>query len=322
MAKERSPNRDKAFELWKNSNGTLKLKDIAEQLGVSDIQIRKWKNQDKWDNQLKGTLPKSNSNVTKKSATSKGNGNVRVPKATKEPVREVDPEDVIDEVNGLRPKERLFVKYYLVNFNATQAAIKSGYSSKTAKEIGYELLTKPHIKEAIKKYNEELTFEIGMNVQRTIMEYMRIAFSDITEFVEFGQKDEPVIGDDGPIMDPQTGEPMTYKRSYVAFKESEVVDGTIISEVKQGKDGVGIKLHDKMKALEVLTKYHDLLPDHHKRMVDAEKLKLDRERFEFEKVKAAGEGDLDEELIDDWVGAVLGDDDGDDAENGDEEGDT
>jgi hypothetical protein len=65
------------------------------------------------------------------------------------------------------------------------------------------------------------------------------------------------------------------------------------------------------KALDVLVKYIDLLPDKHKRMIVEEKLKLDKERFEFDKVKAAGEGDLDEELIDDWVSGVMGDEETD-----------
>lgn len=55
MARPRSPNRDKAFQLWENSGRKRKLKDIAEKLGVSEEQVRKWKNQDKWD---KVTLPK------------------------------------------------------------------------------------------------------------------------------------------------------------------------------------------------------------------------------------------------------------------------
>ena len=49
MARERSPSRDLAFELWKNSNGKLALKEIANQLNVSDSQIRKWKNVDDWE---------------------------------------------------------------------------------------------------------------------------------------------------------------------------------------------------------------------------------------------------------------------------------
>lgn len=67
MPRARSPNRDKAHELWLASGKKRLLKDIAAELGVSESQIRKWKNQDGWD---KVTLPKekekSKSNVTKK----------------------------------------------------------------------------------------------------------------------------------------------------------------------------------------------------------------------------------------------------------------
>jgi phage terminase small subunit len=68
MPRPRDPKRDQAYELWKNSSGVMKLKDIATKLDVSDSQIRKWKNQDKWDDSLKGNVTKSNSNVTKRGA--------------------------------------------------------------------------------------------------------------------------------------------------------------------------------------------------------------------------------------------------------------
>ncbi|WDU82288.1 phage terminase small subunit-related protein [Caloramator sp. Dgby_cultured_2] len=58
MARQRSPDREKAKEMYINSNGQMKLKDIAAQLGFKDSQIRKWKSQDKWDDELKGALPK------------------------------------------------------------------------------------------------------------------------------------------------------------------------------------------------------------------------------------------------------------------------
>lgn len=69
MAKARSPNRDKAFKLWRKSGGTLKLKELAEQLGVSAGLIRKWKNIDKWNERM--------SNVTNKGNTDNGNGTDR-----------------------------------------------------------------------------------------------------------------------------------------------------------------------------------------------------------------------------------------------------
>lgn len=72
MPRARSPNRDKAFELWIKSGKNRTMKDISEELGVSETQVRKWKNQDKWDN--KEALPNitiSNGNVTNQSTTEK-----------------------------------------------------------------------------------------------------------------------------------------------------------------------------------------------------------------------------------------------------------
>lgn len=75
MARERSPSRDLAFELWKNSNGKLALKEIANQLNVSDSQIRKWKNVDDWEGKLNSNVNIANGNVTnenKGNVTKKG----------------------------------------------------------------------------------------------------------------------------------------------------------------------------------------------------------------------------------------------------------
>ncbi|SFF22920.1 Uncharacterized protein YjcR [Paenibacillus algorifonticola] len=76
MAKERSPNRDAAKQMWLASGGERKLKDIAAELGVGDSQIRKWKNLDSWDIALNGNVTdETNSNVTKRIGAPKGNRN-------------------------------------------------------------------------------------------------------------------------------------------------------------------------------------------------------------------------------------------------------
>ncbi len=72
MARPRSPSRDKAMRLWFESGRKRMLKDIAAELQVSEEQVRKWKNQDKWD---KVTLPNGNSNVTKHKGGQPGNRN-------------------------------------------------------------------------------------------------------------------------------------------------------------------------------------------------------------------------------------------------------
>lgn len=76
MARQRSPNRDKAKQMWLESNGEMLLKDIAAELGVSDSQIRKWKNQDNWEAELNSNVTnESKSNVTKRTGAPKGNKN-------------------------------------------------------------------------------------------------------------------------------------------------------------------------------------------------------------------------------------------------------
>lgn len=78
MARERSPDRDKAKQMWLDSGGAMKLKDIAAALGLGETQIRKWKSQDNWD-AAKGNVTNeptpSNSNVTKRKGAPLGNKN-------------------------------------------------------------------------------------------------------------------------------------------------------------------------------------------------------------------------------------------------------
>ncbi|MGM1023440.1 MAG: terminase small subunit [Bacillota bacterium] len=221
-----------------------------------------------------------------------------------------EPEPEIPDEDGLTPKQRIFTYEYLRDFNATRSAIAAGYSKKTAYQIGFALLKKVEIQNIIRQHKESMIDEVGLTAQRVLMEYMKIAFADITDYVQFGQKEEDVLGLEGePVFDSETGETKKYRYNYVSFKNSDEIDGTLVSEVKQGKDGVSVKLHDKTKALDVLTKYMDLLPDKHKRMVEDEKLKMQREKLELERAKVTGEGNTEDDLIDDWVEAVVGNED-------------
>ncbi|MGG1960752.1 phage terminase small subunit [Bacillus pumilus] len=89
MARPRNPKRDQAFQLWKKSNGTRLLKDIAEELECSQTLIRKWKNQDFWDEKLNGNVTKpkekTNGNVTKRPGAPKGSKNAKGNKGGKAP---------------------------------------------------------------------------------------------------------------------------------------------------------------------------------------------------------------------------------------------
>ena len=152
MARPRSPNRDKAFQLWLESGKKRQLKDIAAELQVSEEQVRKWKNQDKWD---KVTLPKRNGNVTNQS---KGNVTKRKRGGHQGECNETeqDVEQVIEN-EDLTDKQRLFCLHYVRCFNATKAyqkAYECDYVS--AMQNGSRMLRNDKVKEEIAEVSDAI----------------------------------------------------------------------------------------------------------------------------------------------------------------------
>lgn len=241
MPRARSPKRDEAYQLWLASEGKKKLKDIAAELGASETQIRKWKNQDKW-----------NGNVT-----NRAKGNVTKKEAVAEDV------DHVMENPDLTDKQRLFCLHYVRCFNATKAYQKAyGCSYDVANAEGYKLLVNPCVKDEIRCLKQNRLNREMLDEHDIFQKYMDIAFADITDYVEFGREEVQVMGAFGPVevKNPETGERVPLKKTVntVRFKESGDVDGTLIAEVKQGKDGASVKMMDRMKALNWLAEHMDL----------------------------------------------------------------
>lgn len=298
MPRQRSPDRDKAEKLYIESKGDIPLKDIAEQLNLPEGTIRGWKNKDSWEEKLKGTFQIKSVKVTERSKQKK-----EKPKIQKK----------IAEDDGLTEKQRLFCLYYIRNFNATQAYIKAYQCSyDVANAEGYKLLVKPCIKAELAHLKEMKRQSIMLTEDDITERYMRIAFADMTDFVEFNQEEVPVMGAFGPIEieNPDTGEkvPLTKMVNVIKFKDSTMVDGGLICQIKQGKDGASIKLEDRQKALDWLSNFFEMNPmNRHKRDYDRQKLQIEKERLELEKARAIGEKDADEALVNDWVKAVTDD---------------
>lgn len=81
-------------------------------------------------------------------------------------------------------KQKRFVEEYLIDLNATQAAIRAGYSPHTAKDIGCENLAKPNIAAAISQAMAERSRRTGINQDRVLQELARIGFAKITDVVD------------------------------------------------------------------------------------------------------------------------------------------
>ncbi|MGG0052154.1 phage terminase small subunit [Bacillus atrophaeus] len=85
MPRPRDPRRDEAFRLWEESDGSKKLKDIAEELSVTSSTVRKWKANDKWEEKMKGSAPKSKGSAPFRQGAPKGNKNAKGNKGGKAP---------------------------------------------------------------------------------------------------------------------------------------------------------------------------------------------------------------------------------------------
>ena len=227
----------------------MKLVEIASQLNLPEGTVRSWKNRYNWD----CNVAKDQCNVAKGKKTEK-----HEEKEAAE--REVD--QVIENPE-LTDKQRLFCIYYIRSFNATKAYQKAyGCSYEVAMVAGPRMLGNVRVKSEILSLKQERLNREFLSEADIFQKYMEIAFADITDYLEFGTEEVPVMAIYGPvkIKDSETGEEKTLTKviNKVLFKSSSDVDGTIISEVKQGRDGASIKLSDRMKALEWLSGHMDM----------------------------------------------------------------
>ena len=134
-------------------------------------------------------------------------------------------------VAKLRGKQERFVQEYLIDRNATAAAIRAGYSKKTARAIGAENLTKPNIVAEIEKRSKRLVSKLEITQERVREELAAIAFANGTDFA--------TITRNGLVrLIPTDDLPEDKKKA--------------IASIKEGKFGVEVKLSDKVKALELL----------------------------------------------------------------------
>ena len=153
-------------------------------------------------------------------------------------------------------KQKRFCEEYLIDLNATQAALRAGYSPDTAKAIGCENLTKPDIRAHIDLVMAERSRRTGVNADRVIQELAKIAFVNATD-----------------VIDPKTA----------TVKENALPEDTAaIQSVKVktfGEDGLEreIKMADKLKALEMLGRHLGMFKDKLELSggLDTEKTKLD-----------------------------------------------
>lgn len=143
----------------------------------------------------------------------------------------------------LTDKQKIFVHYYLIDYNATQAYLKAGYrvNNKTAAAASSTLLRNHKVKNAIKERQAEKIERIHVTQEMVINQLAKIAFADMKMFVEWDSEGN------------------------VTVKPAGEIDGTLIHEIvsteTENSRSFKFKRNDPLKALELLGKHLKLFTD-------------------------------------------------------------
>lgn len=231
----------------------MKYKDIAAKYGVSMNTVKSWKKRYAWSRNKKTGCIQKGCTQNKKGAHKK--------EAVAEDVSQV----VIND--ELTDQQQLFCLYQSRMFNYTKAYMKAypGCTYASAAVLGSRLMKNQLIRETIEQLKQNHMNREMLKQEDIFQKYMDIAFADMNDFMSFGQ--EEIETDYGPRM-----------VNSVRLKESDQVDGTLITEVKQGRDGVSVKLADRMKAI-------DWLADHMDIATAEQKAKIEQMRAKTEQIR-------------------------------------
>nr|WP_231035297.1 terminase small subunit [Pectinatus frisingensis] len=243
----------------------MKYKDIAEKYAVSINTVKSWKTRNKWVRKGVHTKPKSMHTKKPKVCIQNEDAN------TENKVRKKIVESIADN-DELTEKRKLFCLYFADCLNATQA-YQNAFKVKrsTARVEGSKLLINPAVKAEIDRLKQIKYESIMLQADDIVERQMRIAFSDMSDFIDISIKKQDIVKQNGDIG--------TIKYNNLLIKESTELDGAVISEVKSSKDGISIKLKDSQKAFDWLTKYFKMNPlDKHKIAFDNAKLEIERKK--------------------------------------------
>ncbi len=247
----------------------MKYKDIAEKYNVTINTVKSWKQRYDWNKGKKSVHTKEKKVCTQKK-----------PKNAKKETVQGEVAQV-EENSELTDKQRLFCLFYSKSFNATQSYLKAyGCDWKTANANGSRLLVNASVKKEINQLQGIKRQQIMITEADMVEYHMRIAFADMGDYVSFGQEEVPYTIKGIPVMNPD-GTPKTVKYNFVSLNDSSNVDTQLIKEIKEGKEGVSIKLIDRCNSMEWLDRYFLMNPlDRHKIEYENKKLKIETKEKE------------------------------------------
>lgn len=154
----------------------------------------------------------------------------------------------------LNGRQQLFVLEYLVDRNAEQAAIRAGYSPRYARGNAHKLVANSGIAEEIQRLGAKTAAKLEITRENIMQELAAVGFARVTDFVQV-----ETVPTSRPLIHPITGEVLSFAGEAQQVRivdTAELPEGkaAALASIKQGANGIEVKLHDKVRALELLGK--------------------------------------------------------------------
>jgi len=161
----------------------------------------------------------------------------------------------------LTAKQKAFVAEYLIDLNATQAAIRAGYSERTAEQMAYKLVQKSSVQEAIQEAMKNREQRTQITQDKVLNELAKIAFANGTDFASLktGTKKEQVWNEET-----QEYEEVEVEKQFVQFVDTDTLPPdkkAAIAAIKETRYGIAVESCDKVKALELLGRHLGMFND-------------------------------------------------------------
>ena len=162
---------------------------------------------------------------------------------------------------ALTPKQERFVQEYLVDLNATQAAVRARYSAKTAYSMGQRLLKNVEIQNAIQEAVDKRSQRTEITQDWVLEELRKVAATNGSVYAKVVTKKYPEL-----VFDEETGEEKQVSRlsQFVELIDTDDLTAdqkSAISGIEQTKYGIKVSTYDKVKALELLGKHLGMFSD-------------------------------------------------------------
>lgn len=188
---------------------------------------------------------------------------------------------------NLTAKQQRFCDEYLVDLNATQAAIRAGYSEKRAGEQAYQLLQKTPIQEYIQKRKQERVERTEITQDFVLKELMDMASVNATDYARIVEKNATAVveGVEVTLYDAD-GNPVKYRTvEPILTDELTEIQKKALAVIKKGRDGFEIKPYDKLKILELLGRHLGMWDKKTETDLEEQRARIEKTKAETSRIK-------------------------------------